>query len=84
MGDAAVNYGISREVAYKLAAQSILGSAKMVLETGENPKKLRENVCSPGGTTIKAVNCLEEMGFAAAIIEAMNKCTDRANEMSTK
>ena len=73
MADAAVREGISRDKAYKLAAQSVLGSAKMVLETGEHPAKLKDNVCSPGGTTIEAVLELEETGFRSSVMSAMTK-----------
>lgn len=77
MADAGVLFGLSREAAYKLAAQSIYGSAKMVLETGEHPGVLKDAVCSPGGTTIEAVRKLEECGFRSAIIEAMKACYDK-------
>lgn len=82
MADAACKNGIPRDIAYKLSAQSVMGSAKMVLETKEHPARLKDNVCSPGGTTIEAVNCLEEKGFRASIIEAMDKCTKKANMLS--
>lgn len=81
MADAAVKEGISREKAYKLAAQAILGSAKMVLETGEHPAKLKDNVCSPGGTTIEAVLKLEEKGFRDSIISAMKSCAKKSKKM---
>ncbi|EGT3615471.1 pyrroline-5-carboxylate reductase [Clostridium perfringens] len=81
MADAAVREGISREKAYKLAAQSILGSAKMVLETGEHPAKLKDNVCSPSGTTIEAVLELENNGFRSSVMNAMDKCAKKSKEM---
>lgn len=64
------------------AAQSVLGSAKMVLETGKHPGELKDMVCSPAGTTIEAVRVLEEKGFRSAVIEAMKACVKKAKEMS--
>lgn len=81
MADAAVLSGIPRGMAYKLAAQAVLGSAKMVLETGKHPGELKDQVCSPAGTTIEAVSALEKNGFRYSIIEAMNECTKRAKEI---
>jgi len=82
MADAAVLSGIPRGTAYKLAAQAVLGSAKMVLETGKHPGELKDEVCSPGGTTIEAVSALEKNKFRYAVIEAMNECTRKAREIS--
>lgn len=82
MADAAVLEGIPRNQAYTMAAQAVLGSAKMVLETSVHPGQLKDNVCSPGGTTIEAVASLEENGFRSAIIEAMKACADKSREMS--
>lgn len=82
MGDAAVAGGMAREKAYKFAAQAVLGSAKMVLETGIHPGELKDMVCSPGGTTIEAVAALEENGFRSAIIKAMKICEEKSKEMS--
>lgn len=82
MADAAVLEGIPRQQAYTMAAQAVMGSAKMVLETGMHPGQLKDNVCSPGGTTIEAVASLEKNGFRSAIMEAMKACVDKSKEMS--
>ena len=82
LADSVVNYGIPRDKAYILAAQTVLGSAAMVLETGEHPGKLKDNVCSPGGTTIAAVKALEEYGFRNAIMKATDACYEKAALMS--
>ncbi len=84
MADAAVREGIPRVHAYEMAAQSVLGSALMVLSTGTHPAALKDAVCSPGGTTIEAVEELERKGFRAAIMDAMKACADKSREMSSK
>lgn len=76
MADAAVSGGMPRQQAYQFAAQAVLGSAKMVLETGKHPGELKDMVCSPAGTTIEAVRVLEERGFRSAVIEAMKVCEE--------
>ncbi|RCX19302.1 pyrroline-5-carboxylate reductase [Anaerobacterium chartisolvens] len=81
MADAAVQSGIPRALAYRLAAQAVLGSAKMVLETGRHPGELKDQVCSPAGTTIEAVSALEKNGFRHAVMDAMGECTKRAREI---
>ena len=70
-GDAAVKYGLKREDAYRLISQMVLGSAKLQLATGTHPGILKDNVCSPGGTTIRGVTALEEQGFRNACIKSI-------------
>jgi pyrroline-5-carboxylate reductase len=84
LADSVVNYGIPRDKAYILAAQTVFGAAAMVLETGEHPAKLKDNVCSPGGTTIAAVKALEEHGLRNAIMKATDACYEKAVFLSNK
>ncbi len=84
LADSVVKYGIPRDKAYLLAAQTVLGAAVMVLETGDHPGKLKDNVCSPGGTTIAAVSALEEHGFRNAVIKATDACYEKAVSLSKK
>ena len=78
MADGAVADGMPRQQAYQFAAQAVLGSAKMVLETGKHPGELKDMVCSPAGTTIEAVRVLEAKGFRSSVIEAMKACVKKA------
>ena len=84
LADSVVSYGIPRDKAYTLVAQTVLGAAAMVLETGEHPGKLKDNVCSPGGTTIAAVKALEEHGLRNAIMKATDACYEKAVSLSNR
>lgn len=81
MADGGVLEGIPRAKAYTMAAQAVLGAAKMVLETGIHPGELKDNVSSPGGTTIVAVASLEENNLRSTMIEAIRVCADKSREM---
>ena len=81
MADGAVRLGMPRALAYKFAAQTVLGSAKMVLETGKHPGELKDMVCSPAGTTIEAVRVLEASGFRSSLIEAMEACAEISRKL---
>lgn len=70
LADGCVKNGLPRALAYKMVSQAVLGSAKMVLETGKHPGELKDMVCSPGGTTIEGLAALEECGFRGALIKA--------------
>lgn len=82
LADAAVLQGMPRQQAYTFAAQSVLGAAKMVLETGQHPGVLKDNVCSPGGTTIEAVAALERSGLRSAVMDAVTTCVEKSRRMS--
>lgn len=82
MADGGVRSGLPREIALKLAAQTLLGSAKMVLETGMHPGELKDAVASPGGTTIAGIHALEEGRFRATIMNAVNAAVERSKELS--
>jgi len=82
LSDAGVKMGLSREVATQLAAQTVLGSAQMVLETKLHPGELKDRVTSPGGTTIAALHALEKRAFRAAVVDAVEASTLKSREMS--
>ena len=82
MADAGVKEGLSRKDSYKLAAKTVEGAAKMVLETGKHPGILKDEVCSPGGSTIAGVIELENNGFRSSIIKGIGKTVERFNEMN--
>lgn len=81
MADGAVAAGMPRKQAYEFAAQAVLGSAKMVLETGIHPGELKDMVCSPGGTTIEGVRILEEKGMRSAVTEAISACVEKSKKL---
>ena len=81
MADAAVADGMPRAQAYRFASQAVMGSAKMMLETGKHPAELKDMVCSPAGTTIEAVRVLEEKGLRGTVMDAMKACTDRSRSL---
>ncbi|XP_033727520.1 pyrroline-5-carboxylate reductase 2-like [Pecten maximus] len=84
LADGGVKMGLPRDMAVKLAAQTLLGAAKMVLETGKNPGQLKDEVCSPGGTTIAAMHKLEKGGFRGALMDAVEAATLKASELGAK
>lgn len=81
LADGAVAGGMPRAQAYQFAAQAVMGSAKMVLETGKHPGELKDMVCSPGGTTIQAVKVLEEKGMRGAVMDAMEACIEKTKKL---
>jgi pyrroline-5-carboxylate reductase len=82
LADGGVAAGLPRDIAQRLAAQTLLGAAKMVLETGQHPGALKDAVCSPGGTTIEAIHALEKGGVRAALIGAVRVAADKAKAMA--
>lgn len=84
MAEGAIKLGIPAKDAYTFAAQSVLGAAALVLETGEHPAVLRDAVCSAGGTTIAGVAALEASGFKGAIMEAMDRSSEKFLAMEAK
>lgn len=81
LSDGGVRMGLPRDVATTLAAQTVLGAAKMVLETGQHPAQLKDAVTSPGGTTIEGVSTLEDGGFRSAVINAVEAATLKSKKL---
>ena len=81
LADAAVKGGMQRKQAYRFAAQTVMGSAKLMLETGRHPAELKDMVCSPGGTTIEGVEELKSDGFTGAVMKAIDACVDKTRKL---
>lgn len=81
LSDGGVKMGLSRDVATVLAAQTVMGAAKMVLETGQHPAQLKDAVTSPGGTTIEGLSKLEDYGFKSAVINAVEAATLKSKKL---
>lgn len=75
--------GLPRDLAYRLAAQTVMGSGKLVIETNEHPAKLKDNVTSPSGSTASGLHHLEKNNFRNAIIGAIEAATERCQEISS-
>jgi pyrroline-5-carboxylate reductase len=84
LADGGVRMGLPRDVAMSLAAQTVLGSARMVLETKQHPGSLKDAVASPGGTTIAGLHILEKGGFRGTIIDAVEAATKRSIELGQR
>lgn len=84
MADGGVKAGLPRPMALELAAQTVLGAARLVLETGGHPMELRDRVASPGGTTIEGIAVLEKAAFEAAAMEAVCAAAERSRNLSKK
>ena len=82
IADHAAEIGFDKNIALELFAQTLIGSAKMLTDSGKNPDELITMVCSPGGTTLKGMEALENNNFTKAIVEAMDACVKRAYELS--
>ena len=84
LSDAGVKNGLPREIASRLAVQTVLGAARMLAETGEHPAQLREKVTSPGGTTIAGLHVLENGRFRGVIMDAVDAASRRSKELAGK
>jgi len=84
LSDAGVKNGLPRDIATGLAAQTVFGTAKLLLETHEHPALLRDKVTSPGGTTIAGLHALEQEGFRGTVIDAVDAATARSKELGAR
>jgi pyrroline-5-carboxylate reductase len=78
LADGGVLLGLPRDIATRMAAMTLMGSAKVVLETGQHPAQLRDQVCTPGGTTVEGLLTLEEEGLRSALIHAVCSAADKS------
>lgn len=81
LADGGVKMGLPRDMALQMAAQTVMGSAKLMLESGKHPGILKDQVCSPGGTTIEAIAVLEAGGLRSTLIEAVTAAAERSKEL---
>lgn len=81
MADGAVAEGMPRKQAYEFVAQAVLGSAKLMMESGKHPGELKDMVCSPAGSTIQAVRVLEENNFRGAVMDAVITCIEKSKQL---
>lgn len=84
LADAGVLIGLPRKLAIEAAAQTLYGAAKMVLETGKHPDELRDQVTSPGGTTIAGIYAMEQKGLRGALMDGVKACLDKSDKMAGK
>ena len=84
LADGGVRMGLPRDVALTLAAQTVLGTGQLILETGDHPAVWKDRVSTPGGTTIAGLAALEEAGVRSGLIKAVEAATRRANELGKK
>jgi pyrroline-5-carboxylate reductase len=84
LAEAGVAVGLSRDLATRLAVQTMLGSARLIAETGEHPALARERVTSPGGTTVQGLRALDEAGVRAAFVAAVEAARDRTDEIAAE
>jgi len=82
LADGGVKMGLPRDMAHKLAAQTVYGTAKMIIDSGSHPAEFKDKVSSPGGTTIEGVHHLEKGGFRSSTISAVEAATRRSKELS--
>jgi pyrroline-5-carboxylate reductase len=82
LAEGGVKVGLPRHLATKLAAQTLLGGAKMVMETGEHPAKLKDEVTTPAGTTIDGIMALEDGGIRVTLIKTVDRATEKSKELS--